>query len=236
MQVADILFPEKCIFCGKLLSSDENGYCIGCGHRLSYVTEPVCMRCGKPVADAETEYCSNCEMNIFPALDKGAAVWVYDEVTKPAMADFKYGGCAEDAAVYADEICSAQYDFIQKCKPDAIVPVPIHKKRFRFRGYNQAERLATEIGKRIGIPVLPLIKRTLYTQPLKKLSATERKKSLLSAFEADEKLCREQIPANVILVDDIYTTGSTVEVCARVLKSIGVKNVYAIYICIGKDF
>ncbi|MCR4605503.1 MAG: ComF family protein [Eubacterium sp.] len=236
MKITDIIYPTKCVFCGKLLKSSEYGYCEKCRDSIPYVTEPVCFRCGKPLADYEKEYCLNCEGLQHSMLDGGRAVWVYDDMTRPAMVDFKYGGNSEDASVFADEVVSICYDYLQKCSPNVIVPVPVHRKRFRYRGYNQAERLSLEIGARIGVQTRNLIKRTYYTPPMKSLSAEERKKNLLKAFEADEEKCAGFTADTALLVDDIYTTGSTVEICAGVLKSIGIKKVYAVYMCIGKDY
>ena len=112
---------------------------------------------------------------------------------------------------------------------DALVPVPVHATRKKTRGFNQAEILARVIGKKLGIPVIPeMLVRNKKTLPQKDLSAAERLKNLSGAFAAGE------IPEgirSVILVDDIYTTGSTIEACARALRASGISRIYFIVIC-----
>ena len=119
-------------------------------------------------------------------------------------------------------------DMIRRMDVDAIVPVPIHRSRRRKRGFNQAEILAEILGKKLGIPVEPeLLKRNRKTVPQKELSPSERLKNLTGAFLA------ESLPDDkkrILLVDDIYTTGSTLEACARVLKNAGAEVVYFVVI------
>ncbi len=115
----------------------------------------------------------------------------------------------------------------------AIIPVPLHKKRLHKRGYNQAEILAKELGKLIHIPVVTkLVVRQKNTVPQKALGATDRQNNLENAFKLevnDVKL------TTIVIIDDIYTTGSTIDAVARVLKAAGVKNVYYIAIAIGRQ-
>ena len=112
---------------------------------------------------------------------------------------------------------------------EAIVPVPIHSSRRRARGFNQAEVLAEILGDKLKIPVEPqMLTREKKTRPQKELSAAERLKNLSGAFAAGKECGRIK---RVLLVDDIYTTGSTIEACARVLQSAGVETVYFAVIC-----
>ena len=114
---------------------------------------------------------------------------------------------------------------------DVIIPVPVHPSRRRKRGFNQAEVLAKIMGERLGIPVrTDLLTRTKKTLPQKELSAGERLKNLSGAFRA------EVIPAEIrriLLVDDIYTTGSTIEACTRALKTSGAQAIYFVVICMA---
>ena len=145
----------------------------------------------------------------------------------------KYAGRQEYARFYAAAIVEKLGGTIRGWKPDALVPVPIHRARRRERGYNQAELLAREIGKVMGIPVAArLIRRIKNTLPQKLLDDAERQNNLKRAFKIernDVKLKR------VIIVDDIYTTGSTVDACAVELKKAGVEEVYFITAAIGKE-
>ncbi|MEG0565580.1 MAG: phosphoribosyltransferase family protein, partial [Hungatella sp.] len=114
---------------------------------------------------------------------------------------------------------------------DALVPVPIHASRRRRRGFNQAELLAYGIGGKLGIAVYPeMLIRDKKTMPQKKLNPQERLLNLEQAFAAG---VADPAVESVILVDDIYTTGSTIEACTRTLRKMGIKKVYFLTICIG---
>jgi ComF family protein len=158
---------------------------------------------------------------------------------KQSLADFKYHSRKEYAKFYVEEAIRVYGSSIKKFAPDVIVPVPIHRSKYLERGYNQAEILARGIGKELGIPVLPkLLIRNKKTLPQKKLSDKERLRNLLEAFQYNDKSAvnfKRNI-SRVLLVDDIYTTGSTVEACTNVLKTNGVSEVDFIVLCIGKGY
>ena len=118
--------------------------------------------------------------------------------------------------------------------PDLIIPVPLHKKRRRKRGYNQAGVLGRRLGRLLGIRVddKSLLRR-VYTDPQKKLGRLERKKNLRNAFALKESF--KPVPV-VLLVDDIYTTGNTIDAVSEVLKKKGVEKVYFLTISIGQGY
>ncbi|MBR6228968.1 MAG: ComF family protein [Eubacterium sp.] len=235
MRVLDLIYPSKCVFCGSILGRDENGACRECEKQLPYVTEPVCVRCGKPVADPEEPLCLDCSRRKDTALSQSAALWIYREDTRRAMLDFKYGGCRTDASYYGKAVLQRLRKRILTWSPDTIVPIPIHRRRERYRGYNQAELLANELGAGLGLPVEPLLRRTRYTVPQKDLSPGERRANLRQAFSVDEELMDPDRHRRLLLVDDIYTTGATLESCAGLLRDAGAGEVYAICLCIGSD-
>jgi ComF family protein len=196
------------------------------------------MKCSKPIGIEEKEYCGDCERKNYH-YDKGYAVWVYNDVMKKSLAEFKYHNRKEYAGFYIDEIVRLYGDRIRKYSPDVIVPVPIHRSKYFERGYNQADILAKGIGRKLDYPVLSkLLIRNKKTLPQKKLSDKERLRNLSEAFCYNDKASegyRKDIN-KVLLVDDIYTTGSTVEACTNVLKANGVSEVCFIVTCIGKGF
>ena len=113
-----------------------------------------------------------------------------------------------------------------------IVPVPMYAKKQRARGYNQAEIIACELGKIIHIPVnTRFLKRNKNTVPMKEVSGRDRSKNLENAFIADKNVVKYK---KILLVDDIYTTGATLDACAAVLKKYGVEKVYGACLCIGR--
>jgi ComF family protein len=184
------------------------------------------------------EYCFDCSRHAKSYLAAGIALWEYTEEMRRLMAEFKYGGCESDASFFADELMRIQGEKLYSWKIDGIVPVPLHWRKRWFRGYNQAESLAVEIGKRLHVPVwTDVLKRTRYTEPQKELDDKQRFANLRDAFSAGGCGAEEQVyGTTVLLVDDIYTTGATLEACARVLLETGAKTVYFTCLCIGRDY
>ena len=122
--------------------------------------------------------------------------------------------------------------FIRACRADALIPVPLHKGKLRVRGYNQAEVLAKELSVLTGIPMFPdLIERVEKTAPMKDLSAAERQNNLKRAF----KIRRNDVKlSTIIIIDDIYTTGSTIDAVSREFKKAGAQRIYFLTLAIGR--
>ena len=230
MNILDLLFPVKCPVCGRILEESERStaICDACLRRLPLVTEPCCRHCGKPVLRLETEYCKDCSSKTTSFLDEGTALWIYTEKMKRAMADFKYGGCESDAKVYARELFSHRKEHFQRWRPDCLVPVPLHRRKRWFRGYNQAEAIAEHMGLLMGIPVRPnALVRIRYTKPQKELDDRQRRKNLMSAITGgEEPLIRG---SRVLLI-------ATLEACGRALRDMGADKVYFACLCIGQDY
>lgn len=234
----DILYPVRCPVCEEIVLPRGQRICRSCREKLVYIEEPRCKRCGKPIEYEEQEYCSDCRRKNFH-YDGGYAVWAYNEAMRASVAGFKYRGRKEYAVFYIQEIARLYGETIRRLSPEAIVPVPIHRSKYLERGYNQADILAKGIGRELQLPVYSkLLVRHKKTLPQKKLSDKERLKNLAEAFQINKNEGGKQLSQldRVLLVDDIYTTGSTVEACTNVLKSNGVKEVYFIVLCIGKGY
>ncbi len=231
-----ILYPSRCPFCDGVLGiSNCIGICSNCEKEVEFVKEPYCKKCGKPIENEVDELCVDCMERKF-SFEYGHAVFVYNYSMKNAVARFKYNGRYEYAEYFAGQAVKMYENWINKISPDALIPVPIHKSRYRQRGYNQAQVIAESIGAKLGIDVINnLIIRVKQTLPQKELSVIERHKNLYGAFDIVEEmkeLYREL--KCVIMIDDIYTTGSTIEACADILKGSGIDKVYFLCICIGK--
>lgn len=226
----DLVFPARCPVCDEPAPFPEL-ICPACREKPAPVPEPRCQKCGKHIGDEREEYCKGCRV-VMHRFDRGMGAFTYHSVAK-SMYRFKYAGRREYARFYGEEIVKRLGRFIREWKPDALVPVPIHYTRKRERGYNQAEVLAGVIGRKMGIPVESrLIKRVKKTLPQKLLGDRERQNNLKRAFKIDRNDVKLKV---IIIIDDIYTTGSTVDACAAVLKSAGVKKVYFITAAIGKE-
>ena len=236
--IVDMLYPRRCPVCGEIVIPRGELICSSCANTFLLVAEPKCKKCSKPMDNEEKEYCHDCEKNKHHYV-KGFSVWVYDEAMKKSIADFKYKGKKEYADYYVAKVIEQYGEHIKGIKPDILVPIPIHIKKERQRGYNQAGILAKEIGRKLNIPVsLHLLQRDKYTLPQKQLNNAERLKNLEKAFSYS-KINFEKIGLpihKVLLIDDIYTTGSTIEACTKILISQGIKEVYFLSLCIGKGF
>lgn len=236
--IIDIIYPRRCPICGDIAVPRGDLACSSCRTKLRPIEEPRCKKCSKPIDSEEKEYCHDCENKNYHYI-KGFSLWIYDSLMKKSIADFKYHGRREYNEFYVNELTNKFHDEIRKIAPDVLVPVPIHKSKQLQRGYNQADILAKGIGKELNIPVLShLLHRDKKTLPQKQLNDKERLKNLERAFTfAREESDRYgRTIRTVMLIDDIYTTGSTVEACTKILLENGIEKVYFISICIGKGY
>lgn len=227
----NILFPRRCPVCDSIVMPKGRLICPACLKKLSFTKEPVCKKCGKEVISTDAEYCFDCVRHK-RTFEYGRALVNYEENARRSMAKIKYKNKREYLDFYGEAICARYQKLIRRMEADVLVPVPVHPSRRRERGFNQAEILACRIGERLGIPVCPsMLVRNKKTMPQKGLDPAGRLKNLEEAFLAG---VIPQGVGGVILVDDIYTTGSTIEACSRALKRAGVKKVYFLAICIGR--
>lgn len=229
----DLLYPRHCPLCGNIRPFGSQGVCGGCVEKLERVQAPRCFRCGKHIENEEVEYCSDC-VTMPKSFMGGYPVFEYTGQIKKALYDFKYKNQRDYGSFFADCIVDAYGKNLNSLQLDAIISVPIHKSKWKVRGYNQAHILGKEISKRIGVPVFSnYLKRCVNTNPQKELNDKARFKNLKSAF----KTTSNKLKLNkVLLVDDIYTTGATIEACTRVLMNAGVKEVYYTSVAIGQGF
>lgn len=232
--IIQLLFPLRCPVCDAIVMPASEKICLDCMKKLRYITGPRCLRCGKKLECAEQEYCHDCAKGKHCFM-RGRALYEYGSIA-PALYRFKYGNRKEYADFFGEEIAGYLGDFIHEVHPDGLIPVPLHRKRLKKRGYNQAFLLAKAIGQYTDVPVFDkLVARTKNTVPLKRLNPQERQNNLKKAFHIvgnDVKLIETM--QSVIIVDDIYTTGSTIDEVASVLLAAGVKQVYFLALACGK--
>lgn len=226
--ILQLLFPLRCPVCDKIVRQSGEKICLECLGRLKLLTPPWCMKCGKKLTE-EGEYCTDCRRKKHEFV-RGRALYEYGSAAL-SIYRFKYGGRREYAVFFGEQAAEYLGDFIRSVHPDALVPVPLHKKREAARGFNQAELLAKAIGSCLDIPVCTgFLVREKNTAPLKYENPEERQNNLKRAFniaQNDVKLKR------VIVIDDIYTTGSTMDEVSRVLKSAGVESVWFVALTCG---
>lgn len=230
----DILYPRRCALCDGVLSVKEEFLCHFCEGGAEFITDDYCMKCGKPVEE-NAEYCPDCAGKE-TAFEYGRAVFLYGRQIRESISRFKYHGRQEYAAFYAHAMYQQFQSWIEGIAPDAFVPVPVHKERRRKRGYNQAELVANELGRLCGIQVVSdCLVRIENTVPQKELSGRERYANVNHAFcvRSETQELYKTLKC-VIIIDDIYTTGSTMETCAQVLSRYGVRRIYFLCISIGQ--
>ena len=236
-KIADILYPEECPVCQKILAEPEDRKMHvhrGCYRKLKRITEPMCKCCGKPVMSLQQEYCFDCSKRTVN-YEAGHSLWVYDAVSSESVFHYKYSGKQSYADFYAEAMVCFYGEWIDSLQVQQIIPVPLSRQKLKIRGYNQAGILAEKIGDKLQIPVNNSgLFRIHSTAPQKELGKAEREKILRDAFRANEKHLTDI--RRVLLIDDIYTTGSTVNYCAGALRAAGVKKVWFLTLCTGAVF
>lgn len=230
MGILDLLYPKRCPVCHGVVRG-KGKVCTPCKKRLMYIKEPKCKRCGKEIEKEEQEYCTDCQ-RFSHSFDRGASVFAYDPVMRRSISMFKYHNRREYAQFYAEEMYKNCQRFIKMCDPQVILPVPVHRRKKRQRGFNQAELVAKELGKRTGVPVdTKYLMRTEKTTPQKELTRQQRKVNLRKAFAVRES---GKYYERVLLVDDIYTTGATIDAISEILREKQTKIIYFLTICVGR--
>ena len=231
-EIVSLVFPRRCPVCDEILLTGKY-ICETCRKKIKFIKEPVCKKCGKTIEQERQEYCGDCtrKKHFFV---QGKAVFEYREEIKKSMYRFKYSNKREYAEFYAREAVRLYGDWIRRREIEAIVPIPMYGWKKRRRGYNQAEVFADRLGQLLNLPVeRHLVKRIRNTRPQKELNDIQRKENLKKAFKIVQSIVEYR---KILLVDDIFTTGSTMDAVAEVLLDAGVKEIYFICICIGRGY
>ena len=222
-----MIYPKKCPFCGKIFSG---GICEECRKKLPWIEEPICKRCGKPIQSEVKEYCYDCSRRKH-YFNEGRALLVHKKPVTDVVYALKYKDKRIYGEILAKEMAKAYSGYMRARRADLIVPIPLHKSRRRKRGYNQAEILAGVISKETGIPydkdVLFRVKKTVAQ---KEYGNRQRYKNIRGAFIAKKDMTGK----NIFLIDDIYTTGSTLDEASKILTKAGALNVYFLVLSIGQ--
>lgn len=228
-QILDLIFPRRCAVCDEVTDRTGNGVCSSCASEIVYIKAPACMKCGKQLKQ-EMELCADC-MKKKHWYIRGVALYDYGSMADSVFR-FKYAGRQEYALFYGRDLYEKYGNWLLAVRPDALIPVPIHSSRERQRGYNQSALIAKALSKLSGIPVNNgLIVRKKRTLPQKNLSGQERQNNLKRAF----KICQNDVKlSTIVIVDDIYTTGSTIDAMAEVLMTAGIQRVYYMALAVGR--
>lgn len=225
----EFIYPENitCIICDKPINKTNTySMCKNCFKELNFILDG-CIKCGKPIIYHSLEKqdvsgCSYCFGKNF-YFDKAISCLEYTEFSKKMVFALKYNNKTYISR-YIANIMKEKIQ-IETIKFDYILFVPLHKKRLKKRGFNQAEKIAKYLGQSIDLPVIDKIARKNYTRRLYKLSKQERKIELKNTFILKESK-NDLKNKNVLLIDDIFTTGSTVNEISKLLKLNGVNKIF----------
>ncbi len=214
----DLLFPPQCVGCG----GGGSFLCETCRLSLPWIESPVCPRCGRP--QSAGSFCADCDDGS-AALSGIGVAFRFEGAIRQAVHHLKY----RNLKALARPLAELMADLLRSSSipGDALVPVPLHRKRLRERGYNQSRLLAVELAKLTGIEVSEgcLVRRAVTAPQAKTASVAERRGNVVGAFACGDDRLRGR---KVLLVDDVTTSGATLEAGAAALREIGVGSVWGL--------
>jgi len=224
----DTLLPPRCLMCEATVE-EQNQLCGACWGRIRYVSEPMCACCGLPFAfdtglePAAAALCAGC-IREPPRFRKARAVMVYDDGSREAVLALKHGDRTDAAPAYGGWLARAGAELLAEA--DCLMPVPLHPARLFRRRYNQSALLAHALGRAAGRPVLAdALQRTRNTSSQGTRSRVARLANVQGAFAVRPARQAQVRDRRILLVDDVLTTGATVEACAAVLLRAGAVHV-----------
>jgi ComF family protein len=217
--VLDFALPPRCGGCGAIVD-EVDSFCSDCWRKLEFLGPGGCNRCGLPLKATDMETCAACLAKP-PRLDRIRAAVAYGEISRSIAMRLKYGR----KVALARTMSRYMQPLVGELSSEALfVPVPLHRSRLWRRGFNQSAIVAKELSRRTGVPVaLDALRRTRPTPPLKGLNMRQRRRTVAGAFRAER--VAELRGRIVVLIDDVLTTGSTANACARALKRAGASRV-----------
>lgn len=215
----DFALPPRCGGCGTVVD-DIDSFCGDCWTELEFLGHGGCLHCGLPLRATDAATCGRCLAKP-PRLDRIRAAVAYGDISRSIAIRLKYGRKTALARTMSRYMQPLVGDLPAKA---IFVPVPLHRRRLWSRGFNQSAIVARELSRRTGIPLrVDAIRRVRPTPPLKGMSLSQRRRAVAGAFRIDPKA--ELAGRTVVLIDDVLTTGSTANACARALKQAGADRV-----------
>jgi len=222
--VFEFFLPSQCHCCDTFLPEGQQGLCFDCLSKIRWITPPLCSTCGIPFPSQEEKdhLCGSC-LQKPRYFTMSRALGYYEGPLREVIHRWKYQGKIYLSPLFGEWMARGFFRHWKVDLFDLVIPVPLHLQRLRERGFNQALLLAKELSRRTGIPYRKhLLEKMEPTVPQVILSGREREKGVKGAFHLGKG---EMQGKRILLVDDVYTTGATVNECARVLLAGGVQRV-----------
>ncbi len=223
----DVFLPPICHICHDFIPNAGTLHiCPTCRDRLPLVSSPLCPVCGIPFIGTGGDHgCGACLIHP-PHFDTARAPFLYEGAIRDLIHSFKYNQQTHLRSPLALLTLEGVSGFLSDHEPHLIVPVPLHRSRLRQRGFNQAVLLGRVLSRRISLPMVPdVLVRTRPTEPQIELSAAERRLNVKGAFAVGRG--DHVAGKRILLLDDVMTTGSTMDECAKELKKAGAATVIA---------
>lgn len=223
----DVILPPLCHICHSFIpNAGKLHICPACRDGLPLVAAPLCPICGISFIGAGGDHLCGACLTHPPHFDSARAHFLYEGAIRELIHSFKYNYHTQLRNPLAHLALEGMRGFLTDCEPHLIVPVPLHCSRLRQRGFNQAVLLGRVISSQLSLPMLPeALARTRQTEPQIKLSSTERRLNVKGAFKVNRA---DHIAGKrILLLDDVMTTGSTMNECAKELKKAGAEVVIA---------
>ena len=229
IKILDFIFPPVCLACGKF----GQAICSQCIAQIKIHQGLICPFCLQKSVDGQKH--SKCGGNI----DGLVAVWDYEQTVQKIIKQIKYQGYFATVGelvrlniTYLSKNRFAKFYQFLETKP-VLIPIPLHPKRYRHRGFNQAEKIAKAFSRNRQLPMSKkILIRRKYTQPQADLTKQARQKNIQNAFAPSSEILKlgekPLVGKNIVLIDDVWTTGSTMQECAKVLKSLGAEKIWAL--------
>jgi ComF family protein len=218
------VFPPACPSCRQPVEA-MHSFCADCFKALRMIANPMCDCCGIPfvVALEANGHCPECLLEK-PSFTRARAPMVYDARSMPLVTSLKFHDQWSSLPQAVRLMASAARTILEEA--ELIVPVPLHWRRLWWRKYNQSALLAYGLAREAGVPCLPsVLVRARSTRPQMRLDRSERKRNVKGAFEVAPAWLHAVKGKRILLVDDVVTTGATVEICARTLLDAGAAQV-----------
>jgi ComF family protein len=228
----DLLLPRQCAGCQQTwLHSHQGFWCDACLDGLPWITSPLCPQCGRPFPkspSAPDHLCGDCLQSVF-IFNSARSVTHHGGVVRKRIHQLKFGDQPQWVPPLA-ELLLTQIRRERSCHVDVIFPVPLHVHRLRQRGFNQAGLLAGACGRQLRIPVqFDVLVRSCWTEPQTRLNREQRLQNVKDAFEVTA--ANRVADRSVLIIDDVYTTGTTLNECAKTLIAAGASEVHALTVC-----